>query len=190
MLHTIFWSPFLTSFSGLLCLEHIFYITNNFPQMCLMLPFPLVIFVTSLWHFLFHCGGRPLSNNIFNCRFNLFISITNLSFESVDEHNTWVYIVLIVLFINVGSSCPEITCGNKEVRALRGYFLAPLGGYFWPPRRLKNKNCFSALKCYQNVLLTYSSNKQSKEIGEKQLSDFGSRRGQNSPLMRIPLYLA
>ena len=30
---------------------------------------------------------------------------------------------------------------------------------------------------------------QQNEIGEKQLSGFGSRGGQNSPLMHVPLYL-
>ena len=30
---------------------------------------------------------------------------------------------------------------------------------------------------------------QQDEIGEKQLSVFGSRGGQNSPLMHVPLYL-
>ena len=35
--------------------------------------------------------------------------------------------------------------------------------------------------------VNYSIN-QSEEIGEKQLSDFGSRGGQISPLRHIPLY--
>ena len=37
-------------------------------------------------------------------------------------------------------------------------------------------------KFYTSVILPIN---QSKEIGEKQLSDFGSRGGQNSPLMHI-----
>ena len=41
-------------------------------------------------------------------------------------------------------------------------------------------------KFYTSVILLIN---QSKEIGEKQFSVFGSRGGQNSPLMHVPLYI-
>ena len=54
------WHWLLASFLGFSCLEHISYITANFPRMCLYArPIPLGAFVMWLWHFLFFVFFSP-----------------------------------------------------------------------------------------------------------------------------------